>query len=245
MVEVMGWGVDSQVLDDCSIEGATSVGECFEACSAKHPDEIYAVDFFPLFGSCCCQHSCEKWDEISLSFSYSFSYSFSFSFGDLGFETAVVAGNTVPPNDYPATLGVACPTEACTYDLYSHAGWCSQPTTTPDNLLTVSVPVWDNAACNTLYDGAIDSTMLCAGYDDQAKDSCQGDSGGPLYIPGTAENGGVDVLVGIVSWGYGCAEGFPGVYTRLSVFSDFVNKVALQGLTANEDVQVTGIGWER
>ncbi|PZC80055.1 trypsin beta-like [Helicoverpa zea] len=58
---------------------------------------------------------------------------------------------------------------------------------------------------------AIDpSSMFCAGSFSQASpDACQGDSGGPIVYEG--------VLIGVVSWGLGCARGnFPGVYTRLS-----------------------------
>ena len=225
MVEVMGWGALSAAgaLDDCSMS-ATSVGDCFEKCSAKYSSSIYAVDFDLSEQACCCQEACDL-------------------FTDGGYETAVVAGKTVPENDYSSSLGVPCPTESCSYDLYSDAGWCDVPQVSPDELMTVSVPVWDQDKCNTIYDGDIDSTMLCAGYgpgpEEDAKDSCQGDSGGPLYLQGaTSENPGSDVLVGVVSWGIGCASGYPGVYARISEFTDFINNAAVLGLTADSDVQV-------
>ena len=63
--------------------------------------------------------------------------------------------------------------------------------------------------CNAAYDGGVTDAMMCA--QDTLKDSCQGDSGGPLY---DSEN---KVLIGVVSWGYGCAQPqYPGVYSQVS-----------------------------
>ncbi len=59
------------------------------------------------------------------------------------------------------------------------------------------------------YRGKTNVAMLCAGA--PGKDACQGDSGGPLIL-----TFGEPVLVGIVSWGMGCAEAsHPGLYVRI------------------------------
>jgi trypsin len=78
-------------------------------------------------------------------------------------------------------------------------------------LQEVNVNYIDYETCNELYDGDIvDSVMLCAGVPGGGKDSCQGDSGGPIF-----DSQGTQV--GVVSWGYGCAQAnFPGVYSRVS-----------------------------
>ncbi|KAL7545086.1 hypothetical protein ACHAWF_008447 [Thalassiosira exigua] len=68
------------------------------------------------------------------------------------------------------------------------------------------------------YEAAISSTMMCA-IDNigTTSDACQGDSGGALVKTGSDSN--YDVLVGLVSWGFGCADpNFPGVYCRLSAY---------------------------
>jgi secreted trypsin-like serine protease len=98
-------------------------------------------------------------------------------------------------------------------------GWgtTSANGSSPSNQLrTTTVPVVSDSSCRISYGSDfVQSDMVCAGYSSGGVDTCQGDSGGPLLIGG--------VLAGITSWGEGCAEaGYPGVYTRLTTFSDLV-----------------------
>merc|ERR1712037_278422 len=88
----------------------------------------------------------------------------------------------------------------------------SQPTV----LQEVDVTVTTNIECNNAY-GSITNNMVCAA--DSGKDSCQGDSGGPMI----ASENGRQALIGVVSWGRGCAfEGFPGVYARVTEKMDWI-----------------------
>jgi hypothetical protein len=63
---------------------------------------------------------------------------------------------------------------------------------------------------------------LCAGWPEGGKDGCQGDSGGPLIC---ADEENQPVLVGVTSWGFGCAEpGHPGVWARVSSYVDWIEE---------------------
>uniref|UniRef100_A0A7M4EWL0 Transmembrane serine protease 5 n=1 Tax=Crocodylus porosus TaxID=8502 RepID=A0A7M4EWL0_CROPO len=83
------------------------------------------------------------------------------------------------------------------------------------------VPLIGTKKCNgsCMYSGELSPRMLCAGYSDGKVDACQGDSGGPLVCPDDL----AWRLVGIVSWGTGCAEpNHPGVYTKVAEFLDWI-----------------------
>jgi trypsin len=93
-------------------------------------------------------------------------------------------------------------------------------------LQKAELPLVDNPTCNAkdAYAGKIKSGMMCAGLRDGGVDSCQGDSGGPLVLRG--KDGAI--LVGVVSWGEGCARKLRyGVYTRVDAYSDWIAKTIL------------------
>jgi secreted trypsin-like serine protease len=128
-----------------------------------------------------------------------------------------------------------------TYDapdtLLTVAGWgntLAQPipggSNFPNRMREASVPVINQNSCAQEYAVSgftITAHMLCAGAPGSGVDACQGDSGGPLF---TQEPFGF-VQVGIVSYGEGCADGFPGVYTRLSNpdINEFITKTLAGG----------------
>lgn len=105
-------------------------------------------------------------------------------------------------------------------------GWGTTSSSGPasDVLLEAEVNIVGNSQCNTDYGVTtrITDEMMCAAS--EGKDACQGDSGGPLFVKGT--NSTSDVQVGIVSWGFGCADpDYPGVYARVSEFDEWIRDV--------------------
>ena len=65
----------------------------------------------------------------------------------------------------------------------------------------------------------LDRSELCAGGE-VGKDACTGDGGSPLVCQAQS---GRWTVVGLVTWGVGCASDIPGVYARISHFRDFIN----------------------
>ncbi|XP_049780294.1 trypsin alpha-like isoform X1 [Schistocerca cancellata] len=101
---------------------------------------------------------------------------------------------------------------------------------TPEQLMYVTVNVTNRGICRRT--SIVREGMLCAGGE-WNKDSCQGDSGGPLVCNGT--------LAGVVSFGVSCGlPRFPGVYTDVSKYVDFLN----YSLTRAGAASVTSPGYQ-
>ncbi|XP_075168795.1 trypsin-like [Haematobia irritans] len=89
-----------------------------------------------------------------------------------------------------------------------------------ENLQEVEVDILDYKTCASSdygYGSDVKETMVCAYAVDQG--TCQGDSGGPLVVD--------DKLVGVVSWGAGCAApGYPGVYADIASVRGWIEKTS-------------------
>jgi secreted trypsin-like serine protease len=162
---------------------------------------------------------------------------------DVGYLVLTTSSTQTP-------IQIASPEEAGLWDpdsLEEVTGWGT--TSWPggarsDTLQSATVPIVDDSTCGspTVYGSDFDpATMVCAGYMTGGVDTCQGDSGGPMQAP---VGDGTYRLVGITSWGTGCAmPNFPGVYTRVAgpaLSSAIASKVG--GLEAGEQAP-SGGGW--
>jgi len=77
--------------------------------------------------------------------------------------------------------------------------------------------------CSSYIGTTTSTSKLCAWA--EGTDTCQGDSGGPLTV---AENGKF-TLIGVVSYGAGCAHTTPGVYARVQGFLPWIKSLIADG----------------
>ncbi|XP_045767980.1 trypsin-1-like [Maniola jurtina] len=104
------------------------------------------------------------------------------------------------------------------------AGWgtTEEGGSVSNTLQEVEVPIMTNMECRqTSYKNRITENMLCAGEKQGGHDACQGDSGGPLHVRDA--NTEKHHIVGVVSWGEGCARpDRPGVYSRVNRYLTWI-----------------------
>jgi len=131
-------------------------------------------------------------------------------------------------NVVPACL----PTDASrTYTGYSAyvSGWgTTQESGSTSNVLKVTqqkiLPNTDQVCVTGSMDNPVPNSKMCAYL--QGTDSCQGDSGGPL----TVQEDGRWTIVGVVSYGIGCARtGYAGVYARVTNYLNWINQNVADG----------------
>ncbi|CAK1556369.1 unnamed protein product [Leptosia nina] len=112
-------------------------------------------------------------------------------------------------------------------------GWGRTNTTRLDTrsniLLKANVSIVSVSECRESYGSwrrlpsGIGRTQICAGDEFGRHDTCEGDSGGPLQA--LTEQDGNYRLIGVTSFGRGCASTVPGVYTRVSEYLDWIEEV--------------------
>ena len=115
----------------------------------------------------------------------------------------------------------------------------------------VDVPLVNNVQCNADLKSALnsqssgigdrftlDSSEVCAGGE-VGKDACTGDGGSPLVCQARS---GRWTLVGLVTWGVGCAEQLPGVYVRVSQFRDWIDNNNADIVNSDVEVVVDVLG---
>ncbi|KNC33133.1 Serine protease snake [Lucilia cuprina] len=129
----------------------------------------------------------------------------------------------------PACLwsNVGLPQETLTAMGYGHTKFAG---TISNTLLKVYLKVLTNQDCNVYYtkndklNMGISLGQICAGDPQGKMDTCQGDSGGPLVMNESKYNTIVPYVVGLTSFGEGCASNVPSVYTRISHFIDWIEE---------------------
>ena len=100
--------------------------------------------------------------------------------------------------------------------------------TKPNELRKVAINYITPSDCRsssyTYGDKIKDNDMICAGASGGGKDACQADSGGPLYRGSVTSDGDLE-LVGVVSWGAGCARSeSPGVYSSTAAHFSWIEQ---------------------
>ncbi|NXY26231.1 FAXD protein, partial [Atrichornis clamosus] len=137
-------------------------------------------------------------------------------------SSAAVFSEYVIPICLPSPNLAALLSEEGRVGMVSGWGATHEKGSTQRFLMKVRLPIVGPERCQRAMDRLLTDGMFCAGHSTAAADACKGDSGGPF----TVSHRSTWFLVGIVSWGEGCAEqGKYGVYTRVSSYIPWIKEV--------------------
>lgn len=128
-------------------------------------------------------------------------------------------------------------TDPDTETLLTIAGWGStdpNDVSTSNNLLKANVTTLLRDVCNTTLalnktgrrsPNELQDNQLCAlgrnAQNETTGDTCVGDSGGPLELVGDRRR----YIVGVTSSGKLCGSSWPGIYTRVSRYLDWIESI--------------------
>ncbi|KAF2883808.1 hypothetical protein ILUMI_22394 [Ignelater luminosus] len=144
-----------------------------------------------------------------------------------------LAQRNANPHAWPICLPLNEPYRSNNFERYTAtvAGWGAVSFNGPSSALlqVANLPVVPNVECGNAFINfkrvTIDQRVMCAGNTVGKQDACQGDSGGPLLYKKVESKYSRVYQLGVVSYGFRCAEeGFPGVYTRVTYFLDWIQK---------------------
>lgn len=95
-------------------------------------------------------------------------------------------------------------------------------------LLKVDLPIVSDSECRNAYKKIVNiqtGKQFCAGESSGGKDACSGDSGGPFTRTISSSMGSRYFLIGVVSYGMGCARSqYPGVYTKITTYLPWIQE---------------------
>jgi len=100
-------------------------------------------------------------------------------------------------------------------------------------LREADLPIISTYECSSKYDKLknymITDKQICALDTSREKDACHGDSGGPLLT----RSGNSWKQIGIVSFGKACVSGYPGVYTKVSEYLNWIQSITRTTINNN------------
>ncbi|XP_039967452.1 serine protease snake-like isoform X1 [Bactrocera tryoni] len=141
-------------------------------------------------------------------------------------DIALIKLTDAPHETEPACIGDHLPliSQNATAVGYGHTVFGGKPS---DQLLKAYLQTIETVLCqffftdqDALPNGLLD-THLCAKDLQFNRDTCQGDSGGPLVLKGKAES----FVIGVTSFGLGCATDAPGIYTNVAKYLDWIEPI--------------------
>jgi secreted trypsin-like serine protease len=108
----------------------------------------------------------------------------------------------------------------------------------PEILQRVDLSIRPLSTARRQFGSAISSMHLAASA--PGKDTCQGDSGGPLFS--FEGPGGAPLLLGVTSFGEGCAGRTAGIYANVGFFSSWLDRFLSLPANENPEIEVLGAG---